>query len=109
MKKTPNSLNDDDFEYLANATEGFKKLYFILLINFYSFSGSDLSVLIRDASFQPLRKCERATRFRQVKVDGKMKFEPCAPSDPNGIEKKFMDLNGDVLKLPDVDIVNYKT
>ena len=35
-----------------------------------------------------------------------MKFEPCAPSDPNGIVKNFMDLNGDVLKLPDVDIVN---
>jgi len=61
--------------------------------------------LIRDASFQPLRKCERATTFKEVKDKGTIKFEPCAPSDPNGVKKKFMDLTGDQLKLPDVDIV----
>ena len=74
--------------------------------NFNRFSGSDISVLIRDASFQPLRKCERATTFKQVNDKGKVKFEPCAPSDPNGQKKKFMDLTGDQLKLPDVDIVS---
>lgn len=92
MKKTPNILTDDDYDYLANLTEGF--------------SGSDISVLIRDASFQPLRKCERAMKFKKVMdSSGKMKYEPCAPSDPNGVNMKFMDLTGDQLKLPDVDIV----
>ena len=37
-----------------------------------------------------------------------MKYEPCAPSDPEGEKKNFMDLTGDLLKLPDVDIVKNK-
>lgn len=41
-------------------------------------------------------------------VNGKVKYEPCAPSEANGTSMKFMDLSGDVLKLPEVDIVKKK-
>jgi hypothetical protein len=30
----------------------------------FSYSGSDLNTLVRDASFEPLRKCQRATTFK---------------------------------------------
>lgn len=38
--------------------------------------------------------------------EGKLLYTPCSPSDPEGIKIKFMDLNGDQLLLPDVDIDN---
>lgn len=93
LKKTPNVLTQEDFEYLAGVTEGF--------------SGSDISVLVRDASFEPLRKCESAKKFKPVFHEGKKRFEPCPPTDPEGLEMKFMDLNGDQLRLPDIDLDDF--
>ena len=61
--------------------------------------------MVRDASFEPLRKCESAKKFKPVKHEGKKRFEPCPPTDPEGLEMKFMDLNGDQLRLPDIDLV----
>lgn len=46
------------------------------------FSGSDINVLIRDASFEPLRKCERAQKFKTIIDNGVEKWTPCGPSDP---------------------------
>lgn len=42
MKKNKHNLSEDDFRYVGEQTEGF--------------SGSDLSVLARDACYEPLRK-----------------------------------------------------
>lgn len=61
-------LNDNDIGELAKRTEGY--------------SGSDLSVLVRDALMQPVRKCKLATHFKEVYVDGKTLFTPCSPGDP---------------------------
>lgn len=49
---TPNNLSDKDFEELASHTEGF--------------SGSDISVVVRDALYEPVRTCQSATHFRLV-------------------------------------------
>ena len=46
-------------------------------------SGADMSILVRDASYEPLRKCERATKYKKIiNKDGKEAYTPCAPSDP---------------------------
>lgn len=51
---TPNSLTDDDYKKLAKLTEGY--------------SGADISVLVRDALMQPVRKVQSATHFKKVSV-----------------------------------------
>ena len=47
---TPCSLGDDQMDHLANVTDGF--------------SGSDISVVVRDALYEPLRTCQLATHFK---------------------------------------------
>lgn len=51
---TKNNLNDDDFDRLGEMTDGA--------------SGSDVSVLVRDALMEPLRHCQQAKQF--IPVDG---------------------------------------
>ncbi|ETM56234.1 hypothetical protein L914_00757 [Phytophthora nicotianae] len=46
---TPNELSDSNFTAIAEKTEGC--------------SGSDISVLVRDALMEPLRKCQQAQFF----------------------------------------------
>eukprot|EP01017_Pseudomicrothorax_dubius_P026471 TRINITY_DN2955_c0_g1_i3.p1 TRINITY_DN2955_c0_g1~~TRINITY_DN2955_c0_g1_i3.p1 ORF type:complete len:431 (-),score=124.02 TRINITY_DN2955_c0_g1_i3:35-1327(-) len=93
MKKTPHSISDEEFEEIAQSTEGF--------------SGADISILVRDASFQPLRKCESASHFRSVNVGNKTMWEPCAPSDPQGRPMRMMEINGDQLKLNDISAEDF--
>ena len=63
--------------------------------------------MVRDAAYQPLRKCEQASFFKEVRGAGGKKFyEPCAPSEPGGMKMKMMDLKGDELKLPDISMVS---
>jgi vacuolar protein-sorting-associated protein 4 len=65
-----------------------------------------MNTLIRDASFEPLRKCERATTFKQTPNEkGELKWTPCSPSDPQGKPMKMMDLAGGKLHLPALEIV----
>ena len=52
---TPNSLTDQDLRTLADRTE--------------RFSGADISVLVRDALMQPVRKVQSATHFKRVCED----------------------------------------
>ncbi|ETN24332.1 hypothetical protein, variant 4 [Phytophthora nicotianae INRA-310] len=49
---TPNELSDSNFTAIAEKTEGC--------------SGSDISVLVRDALMEPLRKCQQAQFFTPV-------------------------------------------
>lgn len=46
------ALSDDDFNYLAKATEGY--------------SGSDLSTLVNDGLMRPIKQIQEATHFRIV-------------------------------------------
>ncbi|XP_012680759.1 vacuolar protein sorting-associated protein 4B-like [Clupea harengus] len=91
---TPNDLSEADFATLGHKSEGY--------------SGADISVLVRDALMQPVRKVQSATHFKQVRgkqwnnpddvVDDLL--TPCSPSDPNAIERTWMEVSGDELLEP---------
>ncbi len=63
LMDTPNSLVAADFEVIGSRTEGF--------------SGSDLSIVARDALMEPLRVCQHAKQFQPVVVGGKQMLQPC--------------------------------
>jgi len=48
---TPHNLTDADFMKLGELTDGF--------------SGSDISVVVRDALYEPVRTCQTATHFKK--------------------------------------------
>ncbi|XP_041912715.1 vacuolar protein sorting-associated protein 4B-like [Alosa pseudoharengus] len=99
LGNTPNDLNEEDFVTLGHKTEGY--------------SGADISVIVRDALMQPVRQVQSATHFKRVRgkqwnkpdvvVDDLL--TPCSPSDPNGIEMTWMDVSGNELLEP---VVNMK-
>lgn len=47
---TPHQISDDDLKQLANRTEGY--------------SGADISIVVRDALMEPVRKVQTATHFK---------------------------------------------
>eukprot|EP01006_Ploeotia_vitrea_P034268 TRINITY_DN65733_c4_g1_i1.p1 TRINITY_DN65733_c4_g1~~TRINITY_DN65733_c4_g1_i1.p1 ORF type:complete len:452 (+),score=273.75 TRINITY_DN65733_c4_g1_i1:101-1456(+) len=85
---TPNNLREEDFQQLAKHTDGF--------------SGSDISVVVRDALYEPVRTCQSATHFKKVHEDGDYKYVPCAPGDPKAEQLNLMDIDSDRLKPLDV-------
>lgn len=52
LGSTPNSLSESDFVTLGKKTDGY--------------SGADISVIVRDALMQPVRKVQSATHFKRV-------------------------------------------
>eukprot|EP01062_Namystynia_karyoxenos_P047869 TRINITY_DN3626_c0_g2_i2.p1 TRINITY_DN3626_c0_g2~~TRINITY_DN3626_c0_g2_i2.p1 ORF type:complete len:595 (+),score=162.38 TRINITY_DN3626_c0_g2_i2:84-1787(+) len=74
---TPHNVTEQEFTVLAQKTEGF--------------TGSDISVLVRNAVYQPLRALQTATYFK--KVQGPHPTEttyltPCAPTDRDPTKRK---------------------
>lgn len=49
---TPNSLTESDSRELGKRTDGY--------------SGADISIIVRDALMQPVRKVQSATHFKKV-------------------------------------------
>ena len=93
--KTPNQLKKEDFEELAGLTDGY--------------SGSDISVLVRNALMEPVRTCQLATHFKKVAgechLTGEMMDDmltPCSPGDPDAIEMTLIDVPSDKLLPPNV-------
>ena len=72
---TYNDLTDEQFTILGNLTKGY--------------SGSDIYNLTQDAIYGPLRKCQRATHFKQLDPNH---IVPCSPSDPGAKELKINDI-----------------
>ena len=60
MRDNPNNLNEQDFNEFAQMTE--------------TYSGSDLSILIRDAVYEPVRRLQLAKQFRKLPSG---KWTPC--------------------------------
>ncbi|CAD8150837.1 unnamed protein product [Paramecium octaurelia] len=89
MQSTPNNLTPAEFEDIAKMLEGY--------------SGSDMNTLIRDACFEPLRKSERATHFKQIQTPDGMKFTACSPSDPQGQQMKMFDIKKGQIHLPNTE------
>lgn len=52
LGNTPHSLTDANIQELARKTEGY--------------SGADISIIVRDALMQPVRKVQSATHFKKV-------------------------------------------
>lgn len=70
---TPNCLTQADFDQLGQRTEGF--------------SGSDVSVVVKDVLMQPIRLLREATHFRPATgPDGTQVWEPCPPNAPGAKE-----------------------
>lgn len=49
---TPNLLTESDYRELGKKTDGY--------------SGADISIIVRDALMQPVRKVQSATHFKKV-------------------------------------------
>lgn len=95
---TPNTLTEADFKTLGQRTAGF--------------SGSDISVVVRDAMYEPLRTCQMATHFRQVPDDSGKGFlwEPCSPGMENlpGVkEMTLMSVPSKLLKPLKLDMRHF--
>ncbi|KAG9509326.1 Vacuolar protein sorting-associated protein 4B, partial [Fragariocoptes setiger] len=91
---TPNSLTEEDYKILAQRTQGF--------------SGADISVLVRDALMQPVRKVQAATHFKRCSGPSRSNKDiivhdlltPCSPGDPDAIEMPWTEVPGDKLLEP---------
>jgi len=71
LGETPHALSVEDFHFLASQTD--------------HFSGSDISVMVKDVLFQPVRKTQEATHFRTALgagPNGLDAYIPCSPGDP---------------------------
>lgn len=90
---TPCELSPKDYRVLADRTEGY--------------SGSDISIVVRDALMQPVRKVLAATHFKELSdEEGARKLTPCSPGDPDAKEMSWTEVESDellepALKLPD--------
>ncbi|MEQ2213504.1 Vacuolar protein sorting-associated protein 4A [Xenoophorus captivus] len=95
LGNTPHSLSDADLRELARKTDGY--------------SGADISIIVRDALMQPVRKVQSATHFKKVQerlsgfnVRGPSRsntqvmvddlLTPCSPGDAAAIEMTWMDV-----------------
>jgi vacuolar protein-sorting-associated protein 4 len=90
LKGIPNTLQDHDFSFLAQASDGY--------------TGADIGIVVRDAIMEPIRRVQSATHF--MKVPGRPKkddegnmttppgefFTPCSESTVGAIRKKWTEL-----------------
>eukprot|EP00179_Madagascaria_erythrocladioides_P012578 CAMPEP_0198366952 /NCGR_PEP_ID=MMETSP1450-20131203/154939_1 /TAXON_ID=753684 ORGANISM="Madagascaria erythrocladiodes, Strain CCMP3234" /NCGR_SAMPLE_ID=MMETSP1450 /ASSEMBLY_ACC=CAM_ASM_001115 /LENGTH=446 /DNA_ID=CAMNT_0044074421 /DNA_START=126 /DNA_END=1469 /DNA_ORIENTATION=+ len=94
LGKTPHLLSKEDFMYLGQQADGY--------------SGSDISVLVRDAIMQPVRTLQNAQTFKPISVDGAEKWTPCSPGDPQGKSMTLMQLSPEQLHVPDVTRLDFE-
>ncbi|EDL39858.1 vacuolar protein sorting-associated protein 4B [Mastomys coucha] len=98
LGSTQNSLTEADFQELGRKTDGY--------------SGADISIIVRDALMQPVRKVQSATHFKKVRGPSRADpncivndlLTPCSPGDPGAIEMTWMDVPGDKLLEPVVSM-----
>lgn len=84
LGKTEHTLKDSHFEELGKRTEGY--------------SGSDISVVVRDAIMEPIRRLQIATHFKKVTdKDGVEKYEPCSPGVPGAEEMDLMSIKPEMV------------
>ncbi|CCM03715.1 uncharacterized protein FIBRA_05861 [Fibroporia radiculosa] len=93
---TPCELTAKDYQMLASKTDGY--------------SGSDISVVVRDALMQPVRKVLSATHFKSVPSPTNatvLKWTPCSPGDPDGVEKSWSDVESEELLEPPLRVGDF--
>uniref|UniRef100_A0A0N4VHV1 vesicle-fusing ATPase n=1 Tax=Enterobius vermicularis TaxID=51028 RepID=A0A0N4VHV1_ENTVE len=93
-KHINHSLTEEDFKSLGERTEGF--------------SGYDISIVVREALMQPVRKVQTATHFKYVTGPSRTDphvmvhdlLTPCSPGDAGAVPMSFMDVPSDKLIEP---------
>lgn len=95
LEETRHRCSDVDFARIAHQTEGY--------------SGADLSVLSRDAMYEPVRRCRSATAFLRVQWAGtandarsSYRWSPCNPSTPGAVPMTLMQIRPEELLEPEV-------
>lgn len=91
---TPHSLKDDDYEELAAQSEGY--------------SGSDISILVRNALMEPVRTCQIATHFKistgkdpdNSEIIRNDMLTPCSPGEKGSMEMNLVDIPSNKLLPP---------
>lgn len=48
----------------------------------YSYTPSDIGVLVKDATMEPLRKMVHLKTYKKIIKDGKSLITPCLPEEP---------------------------
>lgn len=94
LGNTPHSINDEDFKSLGKRTDGY--------------SGADISIVVRDALMEPVRKVQTATHFRRVRGPSRDDpsvilddlLTPCSPGAPGAIEMNWTEVPGEKLLEP---------
>lgn len=95
---TPCCLTSEDYHTLANITDGY--------------SGHDISVVVKDALMQPIRKIQSATHFKKVlgvndDAEEIEQFQPCSPGELGAVEMDWMTLDGDQLLEPELILKDF--
>jgi vacuolar protein-sorting-associated protein 4 len=94
---TPNSLTDKNIAILAAQTEGY--------------SGADISVMVKDALYQPVRVAQTATHFKKVPdPTGQQEYllEACSPGERKSIEMSLYDIKTEQFKPNDVSFQHFQ-
>lgn len=96
MGETPTELSEADYRELGKRTEGY--------------SGADISIVVRDALMQPVRKVQTATHFKIVSGPSPTDpntfvndlYTPCSNGDRGAQEMSWTSVPGDKLLEPRV-------
>ncbi len=89
MKNNKNSLTEKDFEEIASKTE--------------MFSGSDISVLVRDAIYEPVRRLQSATEFKEMNG----RFLPCREGEKGDVKGTWVSLPNDKIDIEDTSKADF--
>lgn len=96
LGNTPTQLTEEDLKVLAKKTEGY--------------SGADISIVVRDALMQPVRKVQTATHFKRIRGPSPKDpnvimddlLTPCSPGDHGAVEMTWVDVDSDKLHEPPI-------
>ncbi|KAL0483137.1 vacuolar protein sorting protein VPS4 [Acrasis kona] len=99
---TPNMISGRELEMLAKESNGY--------------SGSDISILVRNALMEPVRTCQIATHF--VRVSGPCPrnpdvivddlLTPCSPGTSDALEMSLIEVPSEKLLPPPVTYLDFK-
>lgn len=96
LGNTAHILTEENLKQLAKNTEGY--------------SGADISIIVRDALMQPVRKVQTATHFKHIRGPSPLDknqivddlLTPCSPGERGAIEMTWMEVDGEKLYEPPV-------